>query len=342
MSTYSEGIYIAEWGYNRDHENLRQVNIGMFFSMKSMLPLYYDLYNGSLPDKVCLEYMMTNAKDFGINNICFVFDCGFVTETNFAIMSEIQYPFITSLPTFRSEALKLIDEVKGQMEKSEYRIKASKIYGTVRTFSLYGQIIRAHIYYDPAKKATDSDEIYSQIDKLEEELKKFAKAKISKQRYTNYFKIHEQSHNLFSYEPDKEKIDEKISRAGYFILLEVGLNLSSEEVLKVYRERDSIEKNFDNLKNALDFKRLKTHLNKTTAGKVFIGFIALIIRTYMCNVLKNNKETMKYTFEKILIELNKIYAIKLNDNSELFLPFTKLQKTILSVMKVDIGCIMKT
>ena len=51
LSTYSQNIDIAEWGYNRDNENLVQFNFGMFYAATTGIPIYYDLYNGSIPDK---------------------------------------------------------------------------------------------------------------------------------------------------------------------------------------------------------------------------------------------------------------------------------------------------
>jgi len=41
ISTYSKGTDLAEWGYNRDGENLAQVNMGMFYGAESRLPVFY-------------------------------------------------------------------------------------------------------------------------------------------------------------------------------------------------------------------------------------------------------------------------------------------------------------
>jgi hypothetical protein len=284
LSTYSKNIEKAELGYNRDGEYSPQVNFGMLYGLTSRLPLYYELYNGSIPDVSCLEYMMTNAQDFGIKDVNFVFDCGFLSEDNFFFMTDHQYPFITSLPKHRKEAIQLIDEVKGKMEKNAYRIKDYKVFGVERSVVLFGQKIRAHVYYDPEKKASDIDDIYSE-----------------------------------------------------FVLLDIDVNLSSQEVLKIYRERDVIEKSFHQFKNELDFRRLKTQRAKTTEGKMFVGYLALIIRTFMQNTLKKNEYTKQFTFEKILLELKKINSLRLNDDREITLSLTKLQKIILMALNVDIN-----
>src|SRR5215469_11667905 len=53
ISTYSKNIESAEWGYNRDNDQLPQVNFGMFYGVSSRTPVYYNMYSGSIPDKSC-------------------------------------------------------------------------------------------------------------------------------------------------------------------------------------------------------------------------------------------------------------------------------------------------
>jgi len=111
--------------------------------------------------------------------------------------------------------------------------------------------------------------------------------------------------------------------------------LSPKEVIRAYRERDVIEKNFDQLKNRLDFKRLRTHTDKTTDGKVFIGFLALILRSWMLRKIKGNPDTGKMTFEKVLLELRKIKVVTMVDDTKALMPLTKTQKVILSALGID-------
>ena len=49
-SSYSTGIQDVEWGYNRDNENLPQINLCMLMGETSRLPVYQVPYSGSLKD----------------------------------------------------------------------------------------------------------------------------------------------------------------------------------------------------------------------------------------------------------------------------------------------------
>jgi len=335
VSAYSGNIDIAEWGYNRDREKLPQMNIGMYYGMTSHIPVYYDLYSGSIPDKTYMEFMMTTAKDLGICDVCFVIDRGFVKKDNLVYMHENKIEFITALPGNRLEALRLIDENKSNIRKSANRIGEYEVYGIKQDIELDGVPMQAHIYYDPEKQAFDEKELYAHIEKLQAELEKMSHTKRLTKKYKDYFVIDEKQKDDFAFEINADKLDEKLERAGFFILLSNKQELSSRDVLSIYRTRDTVEKSFDQLKNRLDFKRMRTHWNKTAQGKMFVGFLALILRSVMLRKIKENAQTKHLTFEKILIELRKIKAVSLTDMSDILLPLTKLQKTILSVLDVS-------
>jgi len=251
-------------------------------------------------------------------------------------MRENKIEFITALPGNRLEALRLIDKNKSNIRKSANRISEYEVYGIKQEIELGGVPMQAHIYYDPEKQALDEKELYAHIERLQTELEKMSRTKRLTKKYKDYFIIDEKQKDDFAFEINADKVDEKLERAGFFILLSSKTELSSRDVLNIYRARDIVEKNFEQLKNRLDFKRMRTHWNKTTQGKMFVGFLSLILRSVMLRKIKENVQTKHLTFEKILIELKKIKAVSLTDMSEILLPLTKLQKTVLSVLDVSI------
>ena len=334
ISTYSKNIESAEWGYNRDNDQLPQVNFGMFYGISTRTPVYYNMYSGSIPDKSCLEFMMSNAKDIGIDQICFVFDQGLVTKENFACMFENQYSFITALPQSRVDARNLIDSLHGRVEKMENWISDYRVYGVQCPISLHEHTIYAHVYFNNERKLIQTNEHYAHLEKLQQELEKMSKSNKVPSRYKSYFIIEEHSEKSFTFKVDYKKTNEMLARMGYFILLSSSPNLSSREVLKLYREKDVIEKHFNQLKNNLEFKRLRTHCQKTSEGKIFVGFLALILRSYMLNTIKNNPQTKLLTFEKVMIELRKIKSVIFSNMKEVLTPLTSLQKDIMAVLGI--------
>ena len=54
-----------------------------------------------------------------------------------------------------------------------------------------------------------------------------------------------------------------------------------ERALEVYRRRGTVEKSFDDLKNHLDMRRMRTHSDAAADGRMFCAFVGLVARARM-------------------------------------------------------------
>ena len=94
------------------------------------------------------------------------------------------------------------------------------------------------------------------------------------------------------------------------LFLTTDFKLTSNEVLEIYRRKDVVEKCLDNLKNAIDMKRLRTHSTETSDGKIFIAFVSLILRSILENVIGdyNRKNNQKPHNQKAEDDFRKLWA----------------------------------
>jgi hypothetical protein len=332
ISTGSKGVDIAEWGYNRDGEALPQVNLGMFLGAESRMPVYYNLYGGSITDKSHLAYMMEGASRLGIRRVRFVLDRGFVSGDNLGYMEKEGHMFVTALPQGLLEARRLIDGCRGGIRKAANRIGRFGVYGRTARIEVCGARLNAHVYFDAEKQAMDERELYAHVERLGAELERMGRSKRATRRHTDYFVVEEGKAGALRFRQDAGKIDSRLDRAGFFALLTNDPGLGPEEALAIYRGRDAIEKNFDQFKNGLDFRRLRTHANRTTDGKVFVGFLALALRSCMLKRLKDGGGPGQVTLEKALLELRKIKRVTYEDSSAALMPLTKQQRGLLGAM----------
>lgn len=113
------------------------------------------------------------------------------------------------------------------------------------------------------------------------------------------------------------------------MILTTDFKLTSNEVLEIYRRKDVVEKCFDNLKNAIDMKRLRTHSTETSDGKIFIALVSLILRSILENVIGDYNRKNNQTIEKVMKELSKIRVVNFSDGTSLLNPITKKQRMIL-------------
>lgn len=81
-------------------------------------------------------------------------------------------------------------------------------------------------------------------------------------------------------------------------------------MLSLYRERDEVEKKFDDLKNELEVMPLRVQKMETLQGVLFIFFLSLVLRALLLRRARNAKLLEKSSIEEILLELAKIRAVK--------------------------------
>jgi transposase len=79
---------------------------------------------------------------------------------------------------------------------------------------------------------------------------------------------------------------------------------------------------------------LLMHSDIQAENKVFIAFIALIISSYINNMMKEKGMFKSMTFRKIIINLNKSKSSKIDAN-EILRPLTKEQKFIFKTFAIE-------
>ena len=123
---------------------------------------------------------------------------------------------------------------------------------------------------------------------------------------------------------------------GKMILLTNRKDLSPQELLKQYREKDRIEKVFDTLKNDIHEGRLRTHGTQRMQGKMFVTFLALILYSALSNTIQSHKLLQKYTVQEIMLELKKIRLfITKSAHKPLLSEISKKQRAILDAFNLN-------
>ena len=103
--------------------------------------------------------------------------------------------------------------------------------------------------------------------------------------YEKFFFIKETPIRGIKEEYNEEAIAEhKCNRIGWFVLATNDIK-DKVRALEVYRNKDSVEKCFDDLKNNLDMKRIRMHSAAAMEGRIFLQFISLLITTRLRQVM---------------------------------------------------------
>ena len=108
------------------------------------------------------------------------------------------------------------------------------------------------------------------------------------------------------------------------------------EALAVYREKDVVEKCFDDLKNDLDMKRLRVHTSGRMRNRLFIQFIALILMSQVRKTIREKMSDSSYSAKSLLLELDSLTTVHYTGKyKDRLTEVSKAQREILQAFGVD-------
>ena len=334
ISTEAKEVSLAEYGYNRDGEELPQINVGTVYSQISRLPICYELYYGSIADKSHLQSMMCITQQIGLFITLYVMDRGFITKDNLKDLARLGINFLLGAPSHQEVYRKFLLEKSPLIRDPANFLLGLGVYGSEGDVTVESDTYKAFAYYSSSKAAQDETALYEQIKRRGEELE-HQKGKQTRKKQDPYYDVQMQQGKVILYEKNEERIKEKLSLCGMFSLLCNVKELTKEEALIHYRRRNGIEKLYDGMKNPLELYRLRTHTDTSTEGKFFLGFIAQILWADMIRVMHDQVKKTAPTVKAVLNELEKIQKVSYAMGDQLLSPLSKKQKDILSAFDID-------
>jgi transposase len=337
LSTYAKGIGDAEYGYNRDGDKLPQINLGCYLAFDSRLPIFYVTYPGSIVDKTNMPYIMKYNKELDINDIVFVMDRGFCTTFNMKWLHAEGTQYVMAVDSHHKTTRTAIDEVRDSLVSFEYQCGGG-CYGRILHTRCYGVWTNMYIFYSPSLRDRKIADLYRKIGDLKSKLE-YVKRMTPKEAktYSRFFDIKIEKNYQFTYEYNFNKIKDIEKYCGYFCICS-NTGYEIDKIYDIYKNREIIEKNFDDLKNHIDMKRMRTHNDKSTNGKLFCAFISLIAISKINEKIRllNKKGGLRRLSKRALVsEMEKIKVVKLSEGPNLMNALTKTQRESLEVFGID-------
>lgn len=345
-------IDLVEVGHSKSGVSDTIFNYSIGYDQKNREPLFYEEYSGSITDVTQLEEMINKASAFGYKNIGFILDRGYFSEKNIREMDNHHNSFIIMLKGMKALVKDTVLAVKGTFEENydllipEYGVSGVTI--PMRVFQGDTKNRYVQVYYNAYKAASERDEFIQKIHRMEKEAKKrIGTVNDLPKEYHTYFDLVYQPDRpdpnkkeqdlrpkLTLVSPKKKAIEEGIKVCGYFCLI-TSEQMNAKDALLLYKSRDDSEKLFRGDKSYLGDKAERVYTGNAIRSKIFIEFVAMIIRSrmYVLLVEQMKKDNQKYNYMTVpaaIKELEKIEIIRYgHDRYRLDHAITKTQKQIL-------------
>jgi len=343
-------VEIAEFGHSKDGQDNPVINYSIAYDRNNREPLFYEEYPGSIVDVSQLQYMLEKAVGYGYKRVGFILDRGYFSKENIHYMDKCGYDFVIMAKGMKQFVGEIINENKGSFEESRANsIRAYKTSGMTVKKQLFPSDKNEryfHIYYSSRKYASEREKLEVKIDRMARVLKKQEGKTITIAKgYDKYFDLiyyHEgKEDQKFMYGRERnDVIDREIRLCGYFVII-TSKKMTAKEALTLYKSRDGSEKLFRGDKSYLGNRSFRVHSNESVDAKIFIEFVALIVRNKIYTslkdaMIKNDKKANYMTVPAAIKELEKIEMIRQLDNKyRLDHAVTANQKTILKAFGVQ-------
>ena len=340
-------IEMVEFGHPKVDVGQPVFNYAVAYDTHNQEPLFYEKYPGSLNDISQLQFMLDKAFGYGYKKIGFILDRGYFSCENIQYMDKCGYSFVIMVRGMASLVNELVLEHKGTFE--------SKRVNNIYEYGVYGKTVKDrlyagdnneryfHLYHSISKESAERAGIENRLNQMTLYLKKYQnKVKEFGPGFEKYFNLHydEKTQAFVLPEERCSVVERELDLAGYFCII-TSEKMSAKEAIELYKSRDTSEKLFRGDKSYLGNKSIRVYSEESARAKIFVEFVAMILRCKMYTKLKEEMKKLEkkpnyMTVPAALKELEKIEMVRQLDNVyRLDHAVTANQKTILNAFGLD-------
>lgn len=319
ISSYSQQLKQVQYGNNKEHDPLAQLNLAVVFGEESNLPFYYRKLSGNIPDSKTIQHLIADLDQLGFSKIKLVMDRGFYSGANINMLYKAHLKFLLSAKmslTFIKENLEPLYDTFRSFEhyNTEYELYMHTVqttwdYQEERAYK--GDTLKAkrriyiHYYYNIDRAAEEEKRFDNKLLQLKEELMSGKRVKAHESQYNKYFIIKETPKRGVQIEIKYDVVADVKRYYGFFTLVS-NETMDAKRALEIYRNKDVVEKAFGNLKERLSMRRMLVSSEQSLEGKLFVEFVALIYLSYIKKQMQEHQLFKKYTLQTLLDRLDVI------------------------------------
>ena len=347
ISSYSQCLRQVRYGKNKDHEHLAQINLTLLFGQQSRLPFYYRKLSGNIPDVKTLRKLLADMNTLGYEKIKVVLDRGFYSAANINDMYRHHMKFLIAAKLPLKLVEMHLDPVREKMRSWTHYSQTYQLYAYslpitwdyVQDRPYKGDTITAdrrmylHLYYSPERALEDEKAFNSRLSDWQEELESGQRHPDHEKQYARYFEVKSTPVRGTKVIAKEEALAEAKRNYGYFALLSNEIK-DPLDALTIYRNKDLVEKAFDNLKERLNLRRLAVSSEQSLNGKLFVQFIALIFLSRITKKMQESNLFKDFTLQEVLDELDVIECFEVPGQRLMVGEMTKRQMDLYAKLGV--------
>lgn len=306
-NTYFHGSCcpMAKRGHNKEKRNNPQIQIGLAVTKPEGIPIFHKTFDGNIGDSRTLKDVLVNLKENKFEDNIIVWDRGSQSQNNVKTAKNLGFEVVCGL-SLNDRLKKEVNEVYSNKNftsfKNRIKLENSILYVEKKEYALQekesetkGDIF---ICLNKTKKETLRERRYNHI---EEALHQLEKNKNIDDELKKYF--HKNN------EVNQQQINKAEKYDGISIIFSTK-NLTKKEVVKIYFEKDLVERAFKTLKGITQIRPVRHWLEERVKAHIFICYLSYLLLSLLQLKLKETE----YTAIKALEELDTMYKVHIKDS----------------------------
>ncbi len=318
-----------ERGDGGGHEHPARFYLDVFCDEETRMPLYYHQDNSSLTAQGSLSRVLAGAQEAGIRRVRLFLDGGLWSGDWISSLRGACEAFTVGMPVSLAPAQAAIEQCRGSIERQGNECSNAQVYCMSVPSALYGVEGRILVCYDPWIRASLCGGPAEDISRSEAELRQSGRCPEPDGFRRDFRPTGHGTDGGSGCGADTERTGHLRRNQGFSLWFTTERETPADELLDYYRVKDDEERLFAQVRVDADGGRARMPDGKTTDGKVFVMFLAGIVRSCLLEKLRQSPGGRAASLSSALHELSNLRTVECNGERRFTGALTGRQREIL-------------
>lgn len=301
------------------------IQVGLAVTKDSGIPLCHKVLDGNVHDARMFGDFVTDLRAFRVENGMVIYDRGIASGKNIKDAQGIGWETLCGLPikgNLGNLVRSLISKNAFINMENRVRLDKSVFYVIDHPYSINGVKGVLAVCFNEDQKRELRESLY---DEIEEARLLLSQKRSIKEGMEKYFTSDGKLRN------DVLNVSEEL--LGYTCLFSTDKKMTKHEMVRLYFDKDIIERAFHSLKGIVRLRPIRHWLYNRVIAHVFICYLSYLL----LSLLQHRLKRIGITAAEALMELESLYKVYLRDPKKDFqlsrtVTLTKKQETIIKAV----------
>jgi transposase len=319
---YGRQCPLGKWGHDKEGVDGRPlIQIGLAVTKDQGIPIGHQVFDGNIHDAKIFQDFITQLQEYRIREGLVIYDRGIVSAQNLKDISSLRWNTLCGLPIKGHVVSTIRDLVKQRrfiQISNRVRLKKAVFYVVRIPHQIEGISGMLAVCFNEQQQRELRESRYDEILQAQKLVRAKKGIKKGLEKYVS------------SDGSLREKaIQEAEEFDGYSCLFST-FDLSEEEMIRLYFDKDVVEKAFRTIKGITRLQPIRHWLYNHVTAHVFICYLSYLLLALLKYLLRR----LEISAEEALLELDSMYKVYLHDAKKGFqvsrvVTLSKKQESIL-------------